>query len=229
MNIKQSIGDRITYSRKQLGITIKELAARTKTLSAGRISNWEQGTRNPGPAEAKLIAEVLGVSPSYILCLSDDPRGDLHIQSEILPKCVPVSPLNKAHLSKSELQEIIKKLTPFSENIPKVFLEEKSNLIAGPNTFATIIEDTSMSPDFNVGDIVIADPDKKPKPGQYVIAHIKSSKENVIRKYRESDIKSSTKETFELVALNQDWRTIQINSQKDGSIIAILIEHRRFL
>lgn len=229
MNLKQEIAKRITSSRKQLGITIKELAARTQTLSAARISNWEQGSRSPGPLEAKLLAKVLDVSPSYILCLSDNPHGDLHMHAEIMPKYAPLLPLNKTNLTKNKLQEIIQNLSLFSNEIEKISLEDKIKSIAGPNTFATRIEDSSMSPDFKPGDIIIADPDTKPKPGKYVIANIKSSKENIIRKYREADMKSSTKNNFELVALNKDWGTIQINNAKEGVVVATVIGHRRFL
>ncbi|WP_154699594.1 helix-turn-helix domain-containing protein, partial [Legionella pneumophila] len=46
MDIREQIGNRITKARKELGITIKELAERTAELSPARISNWEQGTRS---------------------------------------------------------------------------------------------------------------------------------------------------------------------------------------
>ena len=89
MNIKAEIGTRITQSRKAKGFTIKKLAELTKELSAARISNWEQGTRSPGPMEAKLIARILEVAPSYLLCLSDNPNGELY-SSDNLPLHVPV-------------------------------------------------------------------------------------------------------------------------------------------
>lgn len=229
MNIKQTIANRITESRKQLGITIKELAARTGELSAARISNWEQGTRSPGPVEAKMIAGILNVSPSYLLCLSDDPRGDLVTLSDVLPRFVPLIPLSEVNLSKNKLRALIKSLSPLLEETAKISLDDNIKSITGPNTFATNITDSSMSPDFNPGDIIIADPDKKPKPGQYVIAHIKASKENIIRKYRESGTKSAAKSGFELVALNSDWGTIQVANSKDGVVIATVVEHRRVI
>ncbi|WP_457604303.1 helix-turn-helix domain-containing protein, partial [Legionella pneumophila] len=73
MDIREQIGNRITKARKELGITIKELAERTAELSPARISNWEQGTRSPGPMEAKLLADQLNVSAAYLLCLTDNP------------------------------------------------------------------------------------------------------------------------------------------------------------
>ncbi|KTC93549.1 helix-turn-helix domain-containing protein [Legionella cincinnatiensis] len=75
MNIKKIIGSRITQARKANGLTIKVLAERTG-LGVARIGNWEQGTRSPGPAETKLLSEVLNVAGAWLLCLTDDPRGE---------------------------------------------------------------------------------------------------------------------------------------------------------
>ena len=54
---------------------------------------------------------------------------------------------------------------------------EKSVVVDGFNKaqatsclFGVVIEDTSMQPDFNIGDLVIVDADRAPKPGDYVLA-----------------------------------------------------------
>ena len=56
-------------------MTIKVLAEKTE-LGAARIGNWEQGTRSPGPEEAKILSRELQVAASWLLCLTDDPRGE---------------------------------------------------------------------------------------------------------------------------------------------------------
>jgi len=89
MSIKEKIGARITQTRKALGITIKELAERTGELSAARISNWEQGTRSPGPTEAKQLAKALNISASFLLCLTDNPNGDLAANSNTI-RFIPI-------------------------------------------------------------------------------------------------------------------------------------------
>lgn len=76
MNMKKIIGSRITQARKANGLTIKVLAERTG-LGAARIGNWEQGTRSPGPEEALVLSKELGVSASWLLCLTDNPLGEL--------------------------------------------------------------------------------------------------------------------------------------------------------
>ena len=73
--MKKIIGSRIAKARKANGLTVKALAERTG-LGMTRIGNWEQGTRSPGPEEAKLLARELRIAASWLLCLSDDPRGE---------------------------------------------------------------------------------------------------------------------------------------------------------
>ncbi|TAL58888.1 MAG: XRE family transcriptional regulator [Legionella sp.] len=75
MNLKKIIGCRITQARKANGLTIKELGSRTN-LVATRIGNWEQGTRTPGPEEAKILSKELKVAASWLLCITDNPHGE---------------------------------------------------------------------------------------------------------------------------------------------------------
>lgn len=84
MNIKKIIGSRITQARKANGLTIKILAERTG-LGVARIGNWEQGTRSPGPEEALILSKELRVAASWLLCLTDNPLGEL-IKESILIK-----------------------------------------------------------------------------------------------------------------------------------------------
>lgn len=75
MNIKKIIGSRIAQARKANGLTVKVLAEKTG-LGAARIGNWEQGTRSPGPDEAKILSRELKVAGAWLLYLTDDPRGE---------------------------------------------------------------------------------------------------------------------------------------------------------
>ncbi|AMV15557.1 transcriptional repressor DicA [Legionella pneumophila] len=73
--MKKIIGSRIAQARRANGLTIKVLADRTG-FGAARIGNWEQGTRSPGPEEAKSLSKELQVAASWLLCLTDDPLGE---------------------------------------------------------------------------------------------------------------------------------------------------------
>jgi transcriptional regulator with XRE-family HTH domain len=73
MNFKVEIGKRIKESREAMGLTLQELSARLNgVLSASRIGNYEQGTREPGPKEAVLLASKLNCSAAYLMCLDQD-------------------------------------------------------------------------------------------------------------------------------------------------------------
>ncbi len=73
MTLNKKIGQRLRAARNAQGLSLSELAARTKTLSKSRISNYEQGIRRMGLEEAAELAEALdGLTATYLLCLDDN-------------------------------------------------------------------------------------------------------------------------------------------------------------
>lgn len=69
---KARVGARIKELRQLKGMTQPELAEATgDRLGKSQISNYEQGTRLPGPEEATLLGLALGESPAHVLCLDD--------------------------------------------------------------------------------------------------------------------------------------------------------------
>jgi transcriptional regulator with XRE-family HTH domain len=73
MTLNKQIGQRIKQARMAHKYSLSVLAARTKTLSKSRISNYEQGIRRMGIEEAQELAEALeDVTPAYLLCVDDD-------------------------------------------------------------------------------------------------------------------------------------------------------------
>lgn len=228
MDIKKRIGERILQSRKKLGLSIKALSEKAGTLTAARIGNWENGTRSPGPTEAMILAKALNVAASYLLCLSDDERGEIAIQASLLPRAVPMILLSNArqYVQSSKQHDDISTL---QEVIGKISLENRSKEIASKKTFAITLTDNSMHPKFSVNDIVIVDPEKKPQPGDFVLVHIVASGNNIIRKYRESDQHSAKNQSFELIALNPDWGIVRVSNANEAMILATVVEHRAYL
>lgn len=218
MNIKEAIGNRITTARKALGITIKELAARTSSLSAARISNWEQGTRSPGPVEAKIVANVLNVSPSYLLCLTDNPEGEISHPSGNTPRVISVvSMQNALHTKEAENQIIL------SEEKKSITLDS-FNQSSNSYLFAVLVDDSSMQPDLNQNDLVIIDSQSKPCPGDFVLAFLVEKKQTVLRRYRETETC-----LFQLLATNPLWATTNVKYIDDVKIIGKVTEIRRYL
>ncbi len=70
---KVRIGQRIKELRTLKRWSLTRLARETgDQLIKSAISNYEQGTRMPGPEEATIIADALGEAPAHILCLDDN-------------------------------------------------------------------------------------------------------------------------------------------------------------
>ena len=222
IDIKQQIGNRITKSRKSLGISIKELAARTGILSAARISNWEQCTRSPGPVEAKLLAEQLNVSASYLLCLTDNPQGELSISSKLHLKMIPVFTLKESLYAK-ELLNSEGSSVALVEHEKSIAVDGFNKSMASDGLYAVVVEDNSMQPELCAGDLVIIDSERTPNPGDFVVVHLSAKNQNVIRRYRESDIA-----LFQLLANNELWSTIVVNNESEAKILGVVVEQRKY-
>lgn len=100
-----------------------------------------------------------------------------------------------------------------------------SNL--GKSAFALEIVGDSMLPDFKPKDKIIVDPDVTPIPGDFVIAQ-NGDAEATFKKYKPRGYDEKGKEYFELVALNDDYPTLDSRFQ-DIQIIATVIDHIRNL
>ena len=216
MDIREQIGNRITQARKTLGITIKTLSERTKNLSPARISNWEQGTRSPGPVDAKLLAQSLNVSASYLLCLTDNPQGELTHTSGHGHRFIPVLAMTDAHCAKDLVAGMNTERTIVVDGFNK---SQNSKCL-----FAITVEDNSMQPQFNVGDLVVVDAELLVKPGDYVLAYLPSKKQTVLRKYGEA-----SGSVFQLLANNELWATVNVKQADEAVVIGVVIEHRQFL
>ncbi|WP_295436539.1 helix-turn-helix transcriptional regulator [uncultured Thiodictyon sp.] len=76
-DLTQRIGNRLREARHDQQLSLSELAERTGCYSKSRISNYEQGLRRMGLEESMVLAAALGtVSPTWLLCLDDNPALD---------------------------------------------------------------------------------------------------------------------------------------------------------
>lgn len=92
-----------------------------------------------------------------------------------------------------------------------------TNMDLSAEAFALRIADSSMSPAFNIGDIVIIDPNISPAPGDYVVAI--AYDEAVFRRFRRN-----SQESFRLIPNNQDFPPL--DSGDEVKIIGVMVEHR---
>jgi transcriptional regulator with XRE-family HTH domain len=214
MSIKEEIGRKIATARKNKQLTIRALSEKTKTLSIPRISNWEQGLRSPGPVEAKLLAEHLDVSASYLLGLTSNPSGELPLKIS----SVPLLPFKNIHAILND------KKMEFDDTQAIIVQPPSNRDYSISNVIATIFLDESMEPDFNKNDLLLIDSKKQPKPGDYVLVLLKEKSQTVFRQYSENN---DEKCLFQLIASNPLWPITIIKKKAEAEIIGTLIEHRR--
>jgi SOS-response transcriptional repressor LexA len=216
MNIKEIIGSRIKSCRKVLGLTTKELAERIGTLSSSRISNWEQGTRSPGPNEAKLLSEHLEVSASYLLGLTDNPHGELSYGVINHIRHIPLLNMKEA-ASMSELLQS----DAIAKNEKTIVVDMFNPSLNSNSLFGVLVEDNSMQPDFQIGTIVVIDGDKQPKPGDFVLVNLFSKNQVLLRKFGEVEGC-----LFQLIPSNDLWASNNIKQKEEVEILGIATEIR---
>lgn len=73
---KTMIGDRIRWLRNKNGMTQADLAERLN-MSDQQILRWENGKSDPSAENVVKLAKLFNVTGDYLLCLTDDPRGNM--------------------------------------------------------------------------------------------------------------------------------------------------------
>lgn len=218
MSIKEKIGLRIKQERTSKKLTMKALAALTDDLNISRINNYERGERTPGPEEIKQLAKALEVSPSFLMCLSDDRQGSfktpglgglLHIL-DYKNACDPVKALHKI---KEEADGEKLNIIPISSSIQGR---------VGKNAFALSVKDESMVPELKYEDILIIDPDTQPNPGDLIVVRLENESEVIIRKFKQLSASRQEPE-FELIAINNDWPVVKISNDFNKIFVGTVI------
>ncbi|GGI82651.1 helix-turn-helix domain-containing protein [Legionella impletisoli] len=218
INIKEKIGQRIFEERKAKGLTRKALAELTDDLKPSRINNWERGIRTPGPGEIKQLAEALNIAPGYLMCLTDDKQ----IKKEFpwLGALVPLLNAQQACDPKTYIQAIKDDLE--NDSVSFIPLSPELSKQLGENAFALRVQDDSMAPELNVGDILIVDPDHSVRPGGLIVVHLQDSNEVTVRRYKQLSVAKPTLE-YELLSTNENWANIRISQSFMHRLIGVAL------
>ena len=219
MRIQEIIGQRLSSSRKKRGMTQKALAELSEgSFTASSIANWESASRTPGPTEALLLGKLLNVAPSYLLGLSDDEDGNILLRE---PEFKAV-PLLNSDQARDPIHTIITLRKHHPESIQYAPLCAELQNQAHQFCFAFEVADDGMLPTLRPGDVVIIDPEQKPKPGNLVAAVV-GSQGLVIRQYKQRGFNQSF-EAFELTALNSNWANIIVETAETAKIIGVVCQ-----
>lgn len=101
---KKMCGARLKQARLEKGLTLKQLHAQLGFhRSRSNLGNYEAGLRLPPPWEAHLLANALGVTASYLLCL-DEGQMMLRPEEEKLLRYWRALPENERHQTASSIE-----------------------------------------------------------------------------------------------------------------------------
>lgn len=210
--------ERIKELRKKQGLTQQKLG---ELIGANRasVSQWESGDVSPSADYLVALARVFGVSPHWLSTGKGSPEP-ANVEPAVIPVGSRVPILS--YVQAGNWREMCEQATTFDGNVEYV----TASVDIGPCGFGLWVRGNSMEPRFSEGDLLLADPDVAPKPGDYVIAK-NGSEEATFKKYRPRGIDETGRDVFELVPLNEDFPTLHSDRQPI-TIIATVIEHRTF-
>lgn len=195
-------------------MTQQDLADRCG-VSRAAVSQWETGIIHPSTERLVKAGAALNVDTGYLL-------GSSH-------SVTPADPALTLAGRQIPIIDFVQALH-LTEGIAR--LPGAPELIAdapvGAGCFALVVKDRSMAHDFEPGDRVIVDPEVRPKPGDFVVANVHGEDEALLRKFRPRGVSGSGDQECELVPLNPDWPTAQINADSRGKIIGTVLERRRY-
>lgn len=214
-SIKKEIGKRLFEARKAKGLTLKELGALAGGFKQTRLTNWEQGTRAPGPEEIKQLAEALDVSAAFLMCLSDE----MLVKKTKNPShLIPL--LDARYSCDIRLYVNAKQDYVLPED---AFISASTALLPklSKAAFALKMLDESMTPDIRVNDVLVVDPTISPNPGDYVAVELGGRQEVIICQYKKLSYAASE---FELRTSNDNWPNIKVTDGLEINIIGKVVQ-----
>ncbi|MFB2539467.1 LexA family protein [Acinetobacter sp. c3-l95] len=206
------IADRIVKRMKELNLKQIDLVKHTGA-SKGTVSNWISGVNTPTGERLVLLADMLKTTSEWLLIGDKQAdnislsNGDNFSVSDLSVNPVPIIGFTQAGHWREAIQE---PLGVTYSTYPKKGL------------FSLYVDGDSMEPLFHEKDLLVVDPMRSPKPGDYVIAQNGEYK-TTFKKYRVLDYDENGIEIFELVPLNENHPRIR-SDRMPISVIGVVVE-----
>ena len=206
----QTIGERIREAREARKMSQADLA-RHMGLSRASISQWESGATAPTRKNYPDLAKLFGWSPTM---------GGPH------PPVSAATSHQNARFVKSYDWGSIFGIQQGS--VPAVG-EVQVRIDLPEDTFHTHVPDDAMKPvyegvgGFASGDEILASPSLQPKRGSIVIALLDRDEAPILRQYIPRG------NAVDLIATNDEFPAVSINTVSPGRIFGVVVEHRKRL
>lgn len=197
---------------------IQQQLADALSVSVQAVSGWERGAFHPEVGNVIRIAEVLGISADDLMAdgpivLAGDPQQPTPIFRAPLIDRVAAGQW-RAIIAEGERPRASRSF-------------ELSKRPVG-DAFALEIESGSMLPEFREGDVIVIDTGIEPRPGDFVVAKLDRDDRATFKRYRPRGHDDDGAPVIELAPLNDDFPTLVMNARNPGTIVGVMIEHRRF-
>ena len=210
-NIKMDIGKNIRARRKEMKMTLEQLALEIGS-DTGNLSRIERGQQSLTTDKISAIAKALNCLPVDLL------------SEEQAPIQLPPGYLRVPVLNSEQILNWNKVRSHLSYIGITDWLITDANI--SNDSFSFEIGDLSMFPDFKIGDRVIVDPTISAAAGDFVLA-ISSSQGLIFRKYRARGLNKHGSVSFELYPMNEDYE-IFYSDVESIHILGVMVEHRKY-
>ena len=217
-----TLPERIKKLKKATGWNNTKVAYAAGT-SCTAVTCWLKGNvKALSMPTALRLSNASGFSLEWLASGEGKAKKDIHRNSVRLSECSPESKFVPIVSFRDTVK--LHNLTDASELQGKDYVV--TNIKSSPKAFALEINDASMSPQFEYGDLVIIDPEVYPSPGDYVAACY-DGRNSVFRQYHRLPINEYGREDYKLFPLNKIWPEMR-SDRTDLDILGVMLEHRKF-
>lgn len=212
--------ERLKIARKKAGLTQAELG-KLAGVGQSAIGNIETGLRGFG-------ASIIGIANACKVNAQWLATGDGEMDApEILTPNVKMSGISLIEIS-ATMVPLISSKRAISWGLIGSYQPDKQEkfpvreVVVSEKAFALRVEGDSMtnegSPNFPEGTVLIVDPERQPKAGDFVIAKNEERQEALFKRLVTDGY------AWQLKSLNRDYRPIEIDDPK-SIVIGVVVEY----
>lgn len=196
--------------RERERLTIEQLAEKL-SISSASVSRIESGLQQPRPELLARIARLFGTTEAAFYWVSQElaPASIGLRRIPVLDYGLVSSRKDQSSPASGETRGFVLTDVDYSQSV-----------------FAMKITGEAMRPRFDEGDLVLIDPDVKPRPNDSALFRLRSA-EIQVRTYKERGIDSTGKVIFEALPENDgypSWRSDVLEIE----IVGTVVEHRKY-